>query len=527
MIDKSTIDLPRSGGTIGGLAEGAFARFSDRPAIGDDHQQWSYRDLGAATARIAARFAALGLSRGDGVAQLSSNRVEALAVVLAALTLGLRYTALHPLAAASDHAFIIADADIAVLVIDGTEFGAAVSGIQKLLERPLKMMSMGPVDGADDILPGLVDPGAPPLVDHSRPSDIAHLSYTGGTTGRPKGVMLSHATMLAVAVSQAVDWDWPQTIRFLAATPISHAAGAAIYAVLLRGGYIRFAANFEPANFRRLVDDDGITATLLVPTMIYRLLDDIAASPRAHPSLQMIVYGAAPMSPDRLREAIDALGPVFVQLYGQTEAPQCICTLRIVDHDLARPERLASCGRPGPLVEVAVLRPDMTHAMDDEPGEICVRGPLVMDGYWKQPDATAEAFRGGWLHTGDVAICDSDGFLTIVDRLKDVIISGGFNVYPRDVEDALVSHPAVSAAAVVGVPDPHWGEAVKAFVVLRATKAEVSASDLQAHVKSRRGAVISPKSIDFVAALPLTPLGKVDRKELRRPFWSDRARKVS
>lgn len=198
--------------------------------------------------------------------------------------------------------------------------------------------------------------------------------------------------------------------------------------------------------------------------------------------------GAAPMSPDRLREAIGIFDPVFVQLYGQTEAPQCITSLRKIDHD--------------------------------------VRGPQVMDGCWKRPEATAETLRGGWLHTGDVAVQDADGYLYIADRTKDMIISGGFNLYPREVEDALTAHHAVASAAVIGIPDEKWSEAVKAFVVLK-SGADTSAAELQAHVKDKRGAPWSPKSIDFVETIPVTGLGKIDRKALRAPYWEGRTRGVA
>jgi fatty-acyl-CoA synthase len=219
-------------------------------------------------------------------------------------------------------------------------------------------------------------------------------------------------------------------------------------------------------------------------------------------------------------------GPVFVQLYGQTEAPQCITSLRKIDHDLGNPRRLGSCGRPNPLVEVKLLDSDLREVAVGEPGEICVRGPQVMDGYWKRPEATEETLRGGWLHTGDVAVKDADGYLYIVDRTKDMIISGGFNIYPREVEDALMAHHAVASAAVIGIPDEKWGEAVKAFVVLK-PGANNSAAELQAHVKEKRGAPWSPKSIDFVDAIPVTGLGKIDRKLLRAPYWEGRTRGVA
>jgi fatty-acyl-CoA synthase len=232
------------------------------------------------------------------------------------------------------------------------------------------------------------------------------------------------------------------------------------------------------------------------------------------------------MSPDRLLEGMKIFGKVFVQLYGQTEAPQCITSMRKIDHDETKPARLGSCGRASPFVDVKLFDADMREVATGEPGEICVRGPLVMDGYWKRPEANAETLRGGWLHTGDVAVKDEEGYFYIVDRTKDMIISGGFNIYPREVEDALMSHPSVASAAVIGIPDDKWGEAVKGFVVLKAG-ANSGVAELQAHVKDKRGAPWSPKTIDFVETIPVTGLGKIDRKALRAPYWEGRTRGVA
>ncbi len=330
------------------------------------------------------------------------------------------------------------------------------------------LLSFGPVDGARDLLAELPHAAPAPLVDESHVDDIGFLAYTGGTTGRSKGVMLPHRVLVAMSLAIAADWDWPPEIRYLAATPISHAAGITLFPVMLRGGFSRLVQGFDAEAYCRVVQEERITATFLVPTLIYALIDAPALRAKYDlGSLQTIVYGAAPMSPDRLREGMKIFGQVFVQLYGQTEAPQIITTLRKIDHDENRPERLGSCGRANPMVEVKLFDAEMREVEAGQPGEICVRGTLVMDGYWKREEATAETLRGGWLHTGDVAVQDADGYFYIVDRTKDMIISGGFNIYPREVEDALMAHPSVAFAAVIGIPDDKWGEAVKAFVVLK------------------------------------------------------------
>jgi fatty-acyl-CoA synthase len=322
------------------------------------------------------------------------------------------------------------------------------------------------------------------------------------------------------------DWDWPREIRFLALTPITHASGAMIMPVLLKSGTYAMTPGFSAEKFVRLVQTHRITATFLVPTMVYVLLDSPARQGADLSSLQLIIYGASPMSPTRLIEGMQVFGPVFMQLYAQSEAPNTVTVLHQHEHDpVHHPERLASCGTPCVGNQVRLLDDDGQEVAEGAVGEICVRGPLVMQGYWNKPEETAQALRHGWLHTGDMARRDADGYLYIVDRSKDMIISGGFNVFPREVEDALSQHPAVAAAAVVGVPDAKWGEAVRALVVLR-PGAAASAEELMALVRERKGAVYTPKAIEFVDALPMTGLGKLDKKAIRARFWQGLARAV-
>jgi fatty-acyl-CoA synthase len=503
------------------------ARYGDRPALADGTVRWTYREFGDAVGRFISVFRALGLKKGDALAVLSGNRAESWAAISAAMVMGLRYTPLHPLAAEDDHAFIVEDAEIDALIVEAGKFAPRGMAIRDRVPGLRFLLSFGAVDGARDLLAELARVAPAPLIDDSEVGAIAWLAYTGGTTGRSKGVMLPHRAIMAMSLAIYSDWDWPAEIRYLAATPISHAAGVTLFPVMMRGGFSRLVQGFDAKTYCQVVHEEKITATFLVPTLIYALIDapDLRAAYDTS-SLQTIVYGAAPMSPDRLREGIKIFGNVFVQLYGQTEAPQVITTMRKIDHDDSRPGRLGSCGRANPMLDVKLFDADMREVKTGEPGEICVRGSLVMDGYWKRPEAIAEAFKGDWLHTGDVAVKDEEGYFYIVDRTKDMIISGGFNIYPREVEDALMAHPAVASAAVIGIPDERWGEAVKAFVVLRAG-AENSAAELQAHVKDKRGAPWSPKSIDFLIEIPVTGLGKIDRKALRAPYWEGRTRGVA
>jgi len=515
------------GGTAGTMILTAIRRFADRPAIADNFTRWSYRDLGEAAGRLIALFRELGLKKGDGVAILSSNRVETWAVVTAAALMGVRYTPLHPLAAEDDQAFIVDDADIDALIVEGAKFAERGWAIQARASRVEHLLSFGPMEGARDIAAATKSGTPAPLVDEASAEDICWLAYTGGTTGRSKGVMIAHRSVVNMAALIYADWDWPDDIRYLAVTPITHAGGVNIFPTMMRGGFTRVLPGFDLERFCQTVAEEKINSAFLVPTLVYALIDAKEVRSKYDlSSLSQIIYGAAPMSPDRLLEAMKIFGRVFVQFYGQTECPQTITTLRKADHDPAHPRRLGSCGRPNPLVEVKLFDLEMNEVEPGKSGEICVRGALVMNGYWKRPEATEETFRGGWLHTGDVAVQDDDGYYYIVDRTKDMIISGGFNIYPREVEDALMSHPFVASAAVIGVPDDKWGESVKAFVVLKAGAAADFAT-LHAHVRDKRGGPWAPKSIDFVEVIAVTGLGKVDRKSLRAPYWGGRSRGVA
>jgi fatty-acyl-CoA synthase len=311
----------------------------------------------------------------------------------------------------------------------------------------------------------------------------------------------------------------------LTCAPLSHSGAALGLPAQLRGGTLLVMPGFEPVAVMQAVERHRINCTLVVPTMIYALLDHPRFGAFDLSSLETVFYGASAISPARLKEAIEKLGPIFFQFYGQSEAPMTLTVLRKAEHDVADLKRLASCGRPVPWVNLALLDSADRPVADGEPGEICVRGPIVFDGYRGDPELTAETFRGGWHHTGDVAVRDAGGYLRIIDRTKDMIISGGFNIYPRELEDILGEHPAVSQAAVIGVPHEKWGEAVTAVVVLRPGQT-AGAEELIALVAGRKGSFQAPKRVDFVEAIPQTPVGKPDKKALRAGYAAGAERRM-
>ncbi|HET6663647.1 MAG TPA: AMP-binding protein, partial [Acidimicrobiales bacterium] len=413
------------------------------------------------------------------------------------------------------------------LVFDPEFFGQRAAELAVRVPGLKNLLALGPGEVGDDYiaLASTFEP-RPLVAPRADGTDIPGLAYTGGTTGKPKGVMGSYRSGAAMSQIMLTEWEWPREPRFLMCTPLSHAGAAFFIPVLLLGGSLVVVPYFEPGLVLETIERERITATMLVPTMLYMLMDHPDFATRDLSSLETVYYGAAAMSPTRLAEAIDKLGPIFFQYYGQAEAPMTVCVLRKDEHDVARPERLATCGRPVPWVHVALLDDAGNEVPRGEAGEICVRGPLVMQGYWNKSEETAEALAGGWLHTGDIAREDDEGYYTIVDRKKDMIVSGGFNVFPREVEDVISAHPSVAAVAVIGVPDERWGEAVKAVVVPR-PGAEIVADDLIALVKQAKGSVHAPKSVDVAEAIPLSPLGKPDKKALRAQYWQDAERLVN
>ena len=456
-----------------------------------------------------------GLKKGARVGLISRNRPEVLFVHGAILFVDVCIVPLHPMGSIDDVAYMIEDAQIEAMIFDGDHYQDMVRSLQQRIPRLKHWFALGSTGVGEDLTKVAESFLPVPLVPlHTDPEDVVRVSYSGGTTGKPKGIMGSARYLQAMMDILLKEWEWPGEIRQLICSPLSHAGGTVFMPTMLKGGSMVVLPGFDATAVLEAIEKHRITCMLVVPTMIYALLDHPRLGEYDLSSLEIIYYGSSLISPSRLREGIERLGPIFFQFYGQGEAPMSVTTLKRAEHDPSDLSRLASCGRPVPWVRVQLLDDQHNPVPDGEPGEICVQGPLLMSGYLNQPEQTAEAFAGGWLHTGDIAIRDPQGFLRIVDRKKDMIITGGFNVYPREVEDVLSSHPAVAAAAVIGVPHEKWGEAVKAIVVLRAG-AVVSEAELIALVRERKGAVHAPKSLVFADKIPLSGLGKPDKKALR------------
>ncbi|MFI6866298.1 fatty-acid--CoA ligase FadD8 [Nocardia sp. NPDC050406] len=482
-------------------------------------------DVLDAISRYVQAFSANGVETGTPVGVLALNRPEVLFTIAAGQVRGHRRTALHPIGGLDDHAYVLADAGISTLILDPVP--AFVQRARDLVDRVEglnRVLVLGPVpdelaDVGVDFLAEVEKFQAQPIeATELRPDDVISVSYTGGTTGKPKGVVGTALAMSTMTQIQLSEWEWPKRPKFLICTPLSHAGAAFFVPVVLLGGECIVLPRFDAGEVLKAIEEHKITATMLVPSMIYALLDHPDAATRDLSSLETVYYGASAIDPTRLTQAIEKFGPVFAQYFGQSEAPMAISYLAKDEHDK---ERLSSCGRPSTALRVALIDADNKVVAPGEVGEICVSGPLLAAGYLNLPEVTAETFKDGWLHTGDLAREDEDGFLHIVGRSKDMVVTGGFNVFPREVEDVVAEHPSVLDVAVVGVPDPQWGEAVTAVVVLDAATAADSAAiekvtaEIQQTVKQRKGSVQVPKHFVVIEKLPLTGLGKPDKKAVR------------
>ena len=500
------------GPTFSALALRAFARYPQKTAFRSASGSVTYSGVADMMGRMQGVLSACGIGRGDIVALLSANRWETWCAGVAVQALGAGVTYLHPMASLDSHLYQLGDSGAALLIVDADvvlDRGAELAA----MSDKLAVLTLGAAGYGKNLFDLANKIGSVSPVDLSIGHEIGTLNYTGGTTGRPKGVVRTNAAGAHTTFSILADFELPTQPRYLASAPISHVSGTNVLPTLLRGGSVHLLGKFDPEQLMHTIEKERINFSLLVPTMIYTLMDHPAFSRFDLSSIELLLYGASPMSPSRLAEGIERIGSVFSQLYGQSECYP-IAVLPKADHDVKRPELLSACGYPTTTSNVVLLDQDGNEVAMGEPGEICVRAPHAMQQYWQQPEQTRDAFTGGWLHTGDVARSDEQGRLYIVDRKKDMIISGGFNVYPREVEDVLTSHPAVSSAAVIGVADPKWGEAVQAVVVLK-SEAVATADELMQLVKQRKGPVLAPKSVRFVDTLPVTPLGKIDKKALR------------
>ena len=499
------------------------ARLSDSAALAEGdrvHATWS--QFAARTAAIAGGLKAIhGLKAGDRVAIIMRNRPEYLEAMFGIWHAGMVAVPVNSRLHPDEITYVLEHSGTSLVIVDEDHAGDVTPMVGKV--HRLRAATLTPGTDYDALINH-----EPVDLHDGHPDDAAWLFYTSGTTGRPKGATLTHRNLLMASLSYFADLDYiSSTDSIIHAAPISHGSGLYGLPHIARG-----AVSVTPESGGVHGDEliallqhwNGVTM-FAAPTMVKRLANDPAIANGDLSNLKGIVYGGAPMYLADLEEALDVFGPKLMQIYGQGETPMTITVLSKAEHaDRSHPrwrEHMASVGFPRTDVEVRVVDENDNPVPTGELGEVLVRGDVVMSGYWENPDATAETLRGGWLHTGDIGSFDHEGYLTLHDRSKDLIISGGMNIYPREVEEALLTQPGVNAVAVVGKPDPEWGESVVAFVVAGEDRPSIESLDnacLERIARYKR-----PKEYHFVESLPTNNYGKVLKRELREQLSSDSA----
>lgn len=514
LLTKAASTYPHKTALVHGSKKLTFAQFNERAN------------------RLANALLGLGLRPGDNVAVLQYNYPETLETIFACFKAGCGAVPINFRLHSKECAYII-DHSQARAVVLSPEFNQPIMDVREEMPEVEHFITLE--GGAGELLDyeGLLAAASPEREDAwVEPDQLAWLFYTSGTTGQPKGAMLTHRNLLAMTMNFYADISplGPED-AVLHGAPLSHGSGLYALPNIAKGALnvILEGKTFEPELVFQTIERHRVTNMFAAPTMVKRLAESPAADKYDHSSLGCLNYGGAPMYVEDLTQAMRTLGPCLVQLYGQGEAPMTITYLPKRDHKLeGTPEqmrRLASAGMPRTDVEVAVVDSEDRPLPLGQTGEIVTRSEEVMRGYWRNPRATAAALRHGWLHTGDVGRLDENGYLFIMDRSKDMIISGGENIYPREVEEVLLRHPAVREVAVIGVPDPQWGEAMKAIVALVPGQA-IGGEELIAFCKDHIASYKKPKSVDFVDELPKNNYGKILKKDLRARYWDKRDRNV-
>ena len=502
----------------------------DKAALLGNSERRTYRQLHEHAARLAGHLRSLGVGEGDRVALLSLNSIESVELMFAVWWIGAVFCPVNTRWSVPEIVDSLEDCTPEVLFVDDKYAPVADALRERVpsLRQVVRVTHGSKAPG--NSYPALLANSAPVADGRFADAALAALVYTGGTTGRSKGVMLLHATLGAAGACRLADNEPFADSVALVSTPIFHVACLVrLVPHLMAGGTCVLLPEFKADEALALIEREGVTDLPFVPTMLQMILDHPAFRPEQLRTVKRLSYGAAPSAGALLQRTLRTLPWIgLYQFYGMTESCGVATMSQPRDH---APEawdsgRALSAGRAGALVELRVVDEQDQDVATGAVGEILLRGPIVSPGYWRRPEESVRTFRDGWLHTGDAGKLDADGYLYVVDRVKDMIVSGGENVYSAEVENALAQHPAVSTAAVIGIPSEQWGEAVHAVVVLRAGATADDAA-LKAHCRQLVAAYKTPKSFEFVDALPLTAAGKVSKSLLREKYWKGYTRRVN
>jgi long-chain acyl-CoA synthetase len=495
-------------------------------------REWSWREVQDRVARLAASLHALGMAEGDRAAALALNSDRYFEFYFGVSWAGGVFVPVNNRLAPAEYTHWLNDSGSKVLFV-GDPYVEAVDGIRDRLESVCHFVYMGDGEAPEGYLAfeELVNAHAPVAASRRGGDDMAGLFYTGGTTGRSKGVMLSHRNLTYNVLQARPFIHVALDDVFLHAAPMFHLADGFFLMLGTTVGCTHvIVPAFEPTLALKTLQDEKIRTALLVPTMINMVVNHPEIARYDLSSLRRLVYGASPMPEAVIRKAMEVIpGVDFFQAYGQTEASPVITVMGPEYHTVSGPKagKLKGAGRVAAGIELAILDEQGRELPTGEVGEVCIRGDNVMLGYWNLPEVTAETLRGGWLHTGDGGRLDEEGMLFIVDRVKDMIVSGGENVYSAETEQAVYAHPAVAECAVIGIPHESWGEQVHAIVRLK-DGYSLTAKDLIDHCKAQIAGYKCPKSVEFRDEhLPLSGAGKILKKDLRAPYWAGQDRNVS
>jgi acyl-CoA synthetase (AMP-forming)/AMP-acid ligase II len=520
---KSLADIK----TVGDITRHHARGRPHRVAIHFEGQRITFEELDRRANQVANGLIAEGVGPQARIAILSKNVPAFFELWFGAAKADVVLVPVNFRLAPAEVAYVVDDSSAEILFV-GAEFYPVIEKVAHELKSVRRIVAL---DAAHGSWPSYADwRGAQPANDSAiaiAPDACAMQMYTSGTTGHPKGALLSHAGLLALAdVGVHTIGVWQENEVNLVCMPLFHIGGSGWALIgLHRGIDSVLMRDADPAAILRLIPEHRITKAFMVPALILFMVQNPQCRSTDFSSLDLIAYGASPAPVDLVRNAIKVFGCSLGQVYGLTETTGAITYLPPEDHDEKFPERLKSCGKPMTGIEMRVVDADGTDVATGDVGEIITRSVQNMICYWNQPEATRRAIRGGWFYTGDAGYLDADGYIYIYDRVKDMIISGGENIYPAEVESALFGHPAVADVAVIGIPDDKWGEAVKAFVVKR-PGGDVTSDELIAFARDRIAHYKVPRSVDFVEALPRTPTGKILKRELRKPFWVGQERQV-
>lgn len=498
----------------------------DAPAVIYDGRQSTYREIQDQSRRIARALMATELDRGAKIASWIPNNPSFFSVQIGIHRTPFVWLPLNPRATAAECAANMQAFGAEWLFIDA-QFGQYIETIREAVPTLRGIVALnGDIPGCQSMDAFCGSMPAKRVDIDIKPTDTVTLITTGGSTGRPKGVMRTSMNWATLIVNYRLKLFHDDPPVNLVVTPLSHVAGEMAQAVFAEGGVNIILKKPDPALILEAIEQYRITSLFVPPTLLYMMLSRHVPGERDYSSLRYLMYGAAPISVDKLREAWSVFGPVMTQLYGLMEATSTVSIMAPKEHAAALDlPRFGSVGRGSPLVMIDVLD-DAGQSVDPgEKGEVVCRGPNLCKGYEGNPEATQSAFQGGWFHTGDIGFRDADGYLHLVDRSKDLIISGGFNIYPGEVEQVLWTHPAVQDCAVIGVPHEKWGEAVTAVVELK-PGASVLEAELMALCKDQLGSIRAPKNVEIWKTLPRSIVGKVLKKDIRERYWKDTNRSI-